>query len=145
MHEMNQPAIDAFEDIFAAYEIAKSNPNWSEKERLMMTFGHYIEGRDQREQDHAAEVEQKTDALKRIREAYFVGNNGAAADAMYEIAFEMTTTAADKQKCSYWIMRQKGRTNYPYGEHWRDCDACQASDPTGTATGITVDKGLSDG
>jgi len=48
------------------------------------------------------------------------------------------------QKCSYWIMREKGRTSYPYKEHWRDCDACQASDPTGTATGIPADSRLTE-
>ena len=31
--------------------------------------------------------------------------------------------------CSYWAMVDKGRTNYPYKEHWADCDICRKRDP----------------
>lgn len=49
MNEMKRPAIDVFEDLYSALGLATQNQNWSAKEALQMTFGHYIEGRDRRE------------------------------------------------------------------------------------------------
>jgi len=40
--------------------------------------------------------------------------------------------SVDSRQCFYWSSISKGRSNYPYKEHWRDCDMCQKTDPGAT-------------
>ncbi len=87
----------------------------------------------------AAEIERLTAEVSQLRTVYEAAKKEVDAfDGGYGVTVKHLRKAvaavSGSPKCPYWAMVDKGRTNYPYEEHWRDCDICQKRDPECTVT-----------
>ena len=87
-----------------------------------------------RKDDRIMYLQVALEELARLGNGDKYGNsdgNMIARNALAQLKHtESTDSGSPAPVCSYWAMVDKGRTSYPYEEHWRDCDICQKRDPS---------------